>query len=70
MSQRTVSPTCPHCGYEFDEEETWLGNYSTTGNVHSGDGDDSDLVCPNLDCEKKFSVVCIHEIKFEAIEED
>jgi hypothetical protein len=60
-------PTCPHCDYEFDDEETW---YAGTGRtVNTGDCDESELVCPNLDCKKEFKVVCVHQITFEHIEE-
>ncbi len=67
MNVRTKSPKCPHCGYEFDEEEVWHSDHNNY--VHTGDGDDSELKCPNTDCGKKFEVACIHEIKFEALEE-
>lgn len=62
-------PTCPHCKYEFDDEETWHSQYSESGEVYSGDGDESELVCPNLDCCKSFKVVCIHEITWEAADD-
>lgn len=66
----TFYPKCPHCGYEFDDEETWHSNYLKSGKVNVGDYDGSDLTCPNLDCGKEFTVTCIHEIKFEASEQD
>ena len=59
------NPKCSHCGYELDEEETWYGM-----DVESGDGDMSELTCPNLDCEKKFFVMCEHDIKWECCDED
>lgn len=66
---RTFTPKCPYCEYEFDEEEMWYSDYNKTGEVYTGDGDDSELKCPNLDCGKEFKVVCIHEVKFEVSEE-
>ena len=62
-----VSPTCNHCDYEFDEEETWHGEY-TVGKVHTGDCDDSKLKCPS--CEKTFYVHCIHKVEFQTTDED
>jgi hypothetical protein len=38
------NPTCPYCGYCFDDEETWY-------EVFTGDGDTSELICPNDDCD-------------------
>lgn len=59
-------PTCPDCDYEFDDEETW---YAGTGRtVYTDDGDESYLVCPNLDCKKEFKVVCVHQITFQPAE--
>ena len=55
------NPKCSHCGYELDEEETW---YSM--DVESGDGDLSELICPNLDCEKAFYVMCTHDINWKS----
>jgi len=66
---RTYSPTCPHCDYEFDEEQTWHSDYKGTGTVYVGDGDDSKLNCPNDDCKKSFHVVCVHETKFEVLDD-
>ena len=63
MSDRKWRPTCPHCSTEFDAEDVWYSD--RYGKVHTEDGDESELICPNIDCEKKFSVVCIQEIKFE-----
>jgi hypothetical protein len=63
-------PKCPHCGYEFDDEETWYGNYNKTGNVFTGDGDSSELSCPNDDCRKKFECTCVHIIMFESDDDD
>lgn len=61
-------PTCPHCGYEFDDEEIW---YEGTGiYVNMGDCEDTELICPNDDCKKKFNVRCIHEITFIQIDEN
>ena len=64
------NPTCPHCGYEFDEDETWHSQFSETGEVSSEDGDESELKCPNLDCQKDFKVICVHHITWEAADED
>ena len=69
MSNLKHAPTCSHCGYIFDEEETWHGEY-TVGKVHTGDCDDSELKCPNSDCGKVCHVRCIHEIRFLMIDED
>ena len=63
------NPVCSHCGYEFDDEETWHGKY-TVGEVSTGDCDDSELKCPNIDCGKTFFVRCVHRIEFEQIDED
>jgi len=59
------NPTCQHCGTEYDEEETWTSSYG----VESGDGDLSELNCLNADCEKKFYVMCRHDIKWSACDE-
>jgi hypothetical protein len=67
---KTNNPTCPHCKYEFDEEETWYSQSSKSGEVHTGDGDMSELKCPNLDCKKAFYTNCVHDIKFVACDED
>lgn len=67
VKMKTKNPTCIHCGYEFDEEETWHGEYQV-GKVYTGDCDDSELKCPNLDCGKTFYVRCIHLISFEQID--
>lgn len=61
----TTNPTCSHCGYEFDDEETWH-----KGKVSNGDCDESELKCPNNDCGKTFYVRCVHRIEFEQIDED
>lgn len=66
---RTKSPVCPHCEYEFDEEETWYSEYKESGQVYTGDCDTSDLKCPNDDCGKEFKVMCVHEVKFEPHED-
>jgi len=64
-----MNPKCNHCDYEFDDEETWHGEY-TVGRVYTGDGDDSTLTCPNLDCGKKFHVRCIHKLVFIPVNKD
>ena len=66
----SISPTCPHCNYEFDEEETWYGTGLKCEAPEHGDGDISELTCPNSDCEKKFHVACYHDVKFKACDED
>ena len=53
------TPKCPSCGYEFDTEETWYSDYSDNP-VNTGDCEESDLVCLNLDCRKNFKVVCLY----------
>lgn len=37
--------------------------------VESGDGDMSELTCPNLDCKKKFFVMCKHDINWVCCDE-
>ena len=64
----TKAPKCSHCGYEFDEEETWHGEY-TVGKVYTGDGDDSQLKCPNRLCRKTFYVRCLHSLNFTQTDE-
>jgi rubredoxin len=59
------NPKCSHCGYELDEEETWHSM-----EVESGDGDISELTCPNLDCGKVFHVMCRHDINWKSCDED
>lgn len=63
------NPKCSHCGHELDDEQTWHGEY-TVGKVSTGDCDESELKCPNLDCGKMFHVRCWHEVKFIQIDED
>jgi hypothetical protein len=58
------NPACPYCGYEFDDEETWYSSYSKTGEVYTGDGDCSELTCPNDDCKKVFDCTCVHIVTF------
>ena len=65
----SATPKCPHCGYEFDGEETWHSAYSKYGRVYVGDCDQSDLTCPNDDCKKPFKVECVHKITFKAAED-
>lgn len=65
----THTPTCPHCSYEFDQEETWYSASSGKNEVSTGDGDTSELKCPNLDCQKEFSVICEHVVMFAADED-
>lgn len=66
---KSRNPKCSHCGYELDDEETWHTPH-WIGTVHNGDCDDSELVCPSLDCKKIFHVRCLHEIKFIQVDED
>ena len=63
-NQITTNPTCPHCGYGFDEEETWNQGNGKTGTVYTGDCDPSELHCPNGDCKKAFYTLYHHIIKF------
>ena len=65
----TNNPTCSHCGYEFNDEETWYYD-DKIGDVNTGDCEHSELTCPNNDCGKKFYVNCIHLIKFIQTDED
>lgn len=60
------NPKCPYCEYEFDSEDTWYSDEHTIGKVYVGDGDESELICPNSDCGKKFNVVCDHILVFES----
>ena len=69
MGFQMNKPTCPKCSYEFDEEETWHSGYNESGEVFNGDGDESELVCPNLDCKSPFTVVCNHHISWDARDE-
>ncbi len=70
MSNLKNNPMCPHCEYEFDSDETWHNNYSDTGKVYTGDGDESELKCPNLDCGKAFITICENVVMFGVVEED
>ncbi len=65
----TAYPKCTHCEYQFDEEEMWYGEHDV-GKVYIGDCDDSELKCPNEDCEKTFYVRCIHELRFIQVDSD
>lgn len=64
----TSTPKCPHCGYEFDSDETYYAP-AKIGTVYHGDGDQSELTCPNDDCKKRFYVMCAHDIKFVQCDE-
>lgn len=66
MTKQTETPKCPHCGYEFDDDDVWYGDQD----VETGDCDTSELKCLNLDCGKGFRVVCVHLIRFEAADDD
>ena len=59
------NPKCSHCGYELDEEETWH-----TQDIENGDGDMSEIMCPNSDCQKTFYVMCKHDINWDCCDED
>lgn len=67
--KKSKMPVCSHCGYEFDDQELWEGEY-TVGKVHTGDCDESTLTCPNTDCGKQFFTCCVHEYRFIQIDED
>lgn len=60
-----TNPTCPHCQYEFDEDESW--NHKGANTVNADDGDISDLDCPQ--CKAKFHVVCHHDINWKPCNE-
>lgn len=62
-----VPESCNHCGYEFDEDETWYSS-STDNPVHTGDGDTSDLQCPS--CKKKIFIMCVHNVALKAVDEN
>ncbi len=64
------NPTCPHCGYEFDDDETWYTSSQVDFVVHSGDGDLSEVKCHNLDCQKVFNLMCVHDIRWKNVDED
>ena len=59
------TPTCPHCDYEFDDEETWYSDYLDSGAVYTDDEEVSDLVCPNSDCGKPFRVISCWALQFK-----
>lgn len=64
-----INPTCPHCGYELDEDDTWHGRF-TVGKVNTGDCEESEITCPNLDCGKPYKTMCVHYIRFEQVEDE
>jgi len=49
----------------LDDDETWHSM-----DVENGDGDVSELVCPDLDCGKTFHVICYHDINWKCCDED
>lgn len=60
------NPTCPHCNYEFDDDETWHSSHRNE--VHAGDSEISDLTCHA--CGNKFHVVCVHDINWVPCDAD
>lgn len=58
------NPTCSHCDYELNEEETWHEQ-----EIHSDDGELSEITCPNFTCQKTFYVMCKHDIRWESCDE-
>ena len=64
------NPTCPHCGYEFDDDETWHTSHQSEYEVYNGDGDQSTVKCHNLDCQKVFHLMCVHDIRWKPVDED
>lgn len=60
------NPTCPHCNYEFDDDDTWHSSH--TNEVNAGDSEVSDLTCHA--CGNEFHVVCEHEIKWHQCDAD
>ena len=69
MNNQTITPVCPHCGYDFDSDETWHSRYSDESKVSTGDGDESEVKCHNDDCGKKFKVICEYVAMF-SVDED
>lgn len=61
-----TNPTCPICDRAFSEDEAY--NFRGKNQVNSDDGDISDLTCPR--CDRKFHVVCEHDIKWKPCDED
>lgn len=48
---------CPHCGYEFDDDETWHSQYGDDKHVvNTGDCEESNVECHS--CEQGFNVYC------------
>ncbi len=71
MAKKSTNPTCPHCDYQFDQDETWHSQHNgKTGEVLTDDGDVSELTCPNKGCNKPFFVRCAHDIHFVACDEE
>lgn len=66
MSEKSNTPKCNHCGYEFGHQELWCGDQT----VYTDCGDDTELVCPNDDCKKTFYVICERSLSFSNIDED
>lgn len=69
MTDNEGFPKCPHCDTELDHEQMWYGE-DRIGKVYVGDGDTSDLKCPNDDCKKTYHVTCYHDLRFVNIDEN
>lgn len=70
MSDLKNAPTCPHCNYEFDAEETWHSTYSEKSRVHTNDDDESTVTCHNDDCKKRFKTRCTYIAMFISEEDE
>jgi len=53
------NPTCPHCEYEYDTEDTWHRGLDTN------DGDSNNAECPN--CGKPFVIRVSTVTLFESL---
>ena len=55
-------PKCPHCKYEFNDDDIWSGNLDTN------DGCYSETDCPR--CNEKLYIVCEYEPNFYMIDKE
>jgi hypothetical protein len=70
MSNLKNNPVCPHCGYEFDDDETWHSQYSEESMILTSEDEESEPVCLNEDCGKQFKVRCVAVIMFDSEEDE